>query len=130
MNYYGEPKLDHVKRLIDTEVRDGIHSLRASYLSRKYRIDLALVQQVLSDLVSTGDLQTHYQVLCSGEKQRYDVDREYRYRNEIPNFEIVCRRCGDRYVPSEENILLSFEPTESYIESVTQQRASRSQSIL
>jgi hypothetical protein len=122
VNYYGQPDLDHLKALIDAEVRNGIHSLRASYLSRKYRIDIALVQQVLSDLVATGDLQAHYQVLCSGKKQQYDVDREYESKHEIPSSEIVCKKCGDRYVPSEENILLSFEPTESYIESVAQQR--------
>jgi len=116
VNYYGEPKLDRLKALIDAEVRQGIHSLRASYLSRKYEIEPALAQQVLSDLVAAGDLTTHYQVLCSGEKQQYDVDREFTKWDEIPNYELVCRRCGDRYVPREENILLSFEPTEIYLE--------------
>jgi len=121
VNYYGEPKLDRLKALIDAEVRQGIHSLRASYLSRKYKIEPALAQQVLSDLVAAGDLATHYQVLCSGEKQQYDVDREFTKRDEIPNYELVCRRCGDRYVPNEENILLSFEPTEIYLEELAQQ---------
>lgn len=116
MNYYGEPELDQLKRLIDAEVKEGIHSLRASYLSRKYKLEPALTQQVLSDLVAAGDLTTHYQILCSGEKQNYDVDREFASRADIPRYELVCTRCGDRYVPTDENILLSFEPTEAYIE--------------
>lgn len=120
MNYYGDPRLDRLKALIDAELREGVHSLRASYLSRKYEIQPGLVQQVLSDLVAAGDLKVSYQVLCSGENQRYDVDREFSERSEIPNYEITCRVCGDRYIPSEGNILLSFEPTESYLESSAQ----------
>lgn len=121
MNYYGEPKLDRLKGLIDQEVSHGIHSLRASYLCRKYHIEPALAQQVLSDLVAAGDLTTHYQILCSGEKQQYDVDREFTKSDEIPRYEVVCTRCGDHYVPSEENILLSFEPTEPYLKYLNQQ---------
>lgn len=119
MNYYGQPKLDHLKGLIDAEVRQGTRSLRASYLSRKYDIDLALVQGVLSDLVAAGDLSTHYQLLCSGEKQRFDVDREFTTREEIPRREVQCHRCGDHYVPSEDNIILSFEPTQAFLEELS-----------
>lgn len=121
MNYYGHPKFDRMKALIDAEVRGGANSLRASYFSRKYDVDPALVQQVLSDLVATGDLSTHYQVLCSGEHQRFDIDGEFVRKEDIPHYEVQCSRCGDRYTPNEENILLSFEPTESYLQELAHQ---------
>ena len=119
MNYYGQLNLDHLKHLIDAEVRQGVQSLRASYLSKKYGIDLALVQGVLSDLVAAGDLTTHYQLLCSGQKQRFDVDREFATWEDIPRREVQCHRCGDHYVPSDDNIILSFEPTKSYLEELS-----------
>jgi len=121
VNYYGQPKFDRVKTLIDAEVRRGVRSLKASYLSRTYKVDPAIAQQVLSDLVATGDLSMHYQVLCSGEHERFDIDREFEHKEEIPRYELQCTRCGDRYVPSEENILLSFEPTKSYLEELAHQ---------
>jgi hypothetical protein len=121
VNYYGLSNFDRMKALIDAEVRGGVHSLKASYFWRKYRVDPSIAQQVLSDLVATGDLSMHYQVLCSGEHQRFDIDREFESKDDIPRYELQCSQCGDRYVPREENILLSFEPTESYLEELAHQ---------
>lgn len=120
MNYYSDPNLARVKELIDTEVREGTRSLRASYLSRKYGLDPGVVQRVVSDLAALGDLKTHYQVLCSGRTQRFDADREFTDRREIPDYPVTCQQCGDTYTPSEDNISLSFEPTPSYLESLGQ----------
>jgi hypothetical protein len=121
VNYYGNPKLDRLKSLIDAEVRNGVHSLRASYLSNKYEVEPALAQKVLSDLVATGDLSTHYQLLCSGVHQRYEVDKEYIRWDEIPRHELTCGHCGDRYIPAEENIIVSFEPTDLYLQELAHQ---------
>jgi hypothetical protein len=120
MRYYGDPQFDRIKEVIDAEVREGVRSLRASYLSRKHALPPAIIQQVLSDLASAGDLKINFQILCSGEHQNYDVDREFTNRDDIPNYEIRCTKCGDMYLPDEENTLVSFEPTESYCESLTQ----------
>ncbi len=122
MNYYGDPDLARVKELIDAEVREGTRSLRASYLSGKYTLDPPVVHRVISDLAALGDLQPHYQVLCSGRNQRFDPDREFTDRREIPKHPITCQQCGDTYTPSEDNIIVSFEPTPSYLESLGQKR--------
>ncbi len=123
MRYYGNPRLDEVKELVDAEIREGTRSLRASYLSRKYHVEPSLIQQVLSDLVATRDLKVSYELLCSGEHQNYDIDREYDSPSEIPRHEITCSKCGDHYVPAEDNIIVLFEPTDSYVESLTQRRS-------
>jgi hypothetical protein len=120
VHYYGNPKLDHIKEVIDAEVREGVHSLRASYLSQKYHVEPSRTQRVLSDLAAAGDLKTNYQLLCSGEHQNFDADREFSRREDIPTYEITCTKCGDRYTPDEENILVSFEPTGSYLEALAQ----------
>lgn len=120
MAYYFDSRFARVKEAVDAEVREGGRSLRASYLARKYQLDPALVQQVLGDLVGAGDLKARYTILCSGQQQRYDPDGEFSAKEQIPNYEISCRRCGDRYVPSEENVVVSFEPTESYVEDLVQ----------
>lgn len=121
MAYYFDSRLARVKEAVDAEVSEGGRSLRASYLARKYRLDLSSVQQVLADLTAAGDLEARYTVLCSGPNQRFDPDREFNDKRQIPNYEITCQRCGDRYVPSEENIIVSFEPTASYVEDLVQQ---------
>lgn len=120
MHYYGNPKFDRIKDVIDAEVREGVHSLRASYLSQKYHLAPSTVQKVLSDLAATGDLRAVYQLLCSGQHQNFDVDREFRSQEEIPAHETTCTKCGDRYVPEPDNVLVSFEPTESYLEVLAQ----------
>lgn len=119
MKSYTDSDLAQIKRLLDAEVREGVRSFRASYLSHKYGLGQTFVQKALSDLAAAGDLQTHYQLLCSGEKQRYDADREFADRREIPRHEITCRECGDIYIPAEENIRISFEPTKAYTDAVT-----------
>lgn len=122
MSYYTDHRLTEIKDAIEAEIRGGVRNLRASYFVRKHHADPTLVQQVLSDLVAAGDLAPHYQVLCSGENQNYDVDREYEDRRKIPNRAVTCRRCGDKYTPSDDNILLSFDPTESYLRELTGER--------
>jgi hypothetical protein len=122
VQYYSDAELFRVRDLITNEVREGVHSLRASYLSAKYHMEFPLVQRVLSDLASEGVLEPRYLVLCSGPNQRFDPDKEYTDLREIPHHPITCGTCGDIYTPSEENILVSFEPTESYLESISQRR--------
>jgi hypothetical protein len=121
VRYYHNPKLDDIKERIDAAIREGVHSLRASYLSRKYDLDPRLVQQVLSDLVATGDLMVIYELLCSGEHQNFDVDREFDSIVEMPKHEITCSKCGDRYLPDEENVVVRFEPTDAYLEALMQE---------
>lgn len=115
MGYYSDPVLARVQALINDEVRRGTHSLRASYLSRKYGLSAEAVQSVLGDLAAIGDLRTHYQLYCSGEHERFDADKEFANIEEIPAYEITCGECGDRYTPSWENIIVSFEPTDQYL---------------
>jgi hypothetical protein len=118
VRYYSDPLLARIQSLVEDEVREGTHSLRASYLARKYELPIAAIQSVLGDLVAIGDLQPHYQLLCSGRQQRYDADREFTSLAQIPRSEITCNECGDVYFPSEENILVSFEPTDEYISTI------------
>lgn len=114
MPYYHDPELEQIRGMISDEVRSGTMLLTASYLSHKYNLPPHKVQKVLADLVSVGDLETHYQLLCSGEHQRFDIDREFLNERDIPTREITCSKCGDLYLPERENILISFEPTSSF----------------
>jgi hypothetical protein len=115
MAYYPDPHLERIRDAVEAEVRSGVRVLSASYLVRRYKFEPSLVQRVLSDLVAVDDLQIHYRLLCSGEHQRYDVDREFIDRSEIPKHAIVCTKCGDLYTPSEEDIFVFFEPTDGYL---------------
>jgi hypothetical protein len=108
-----------IRTLIDEEVRTGTHDLRASYLSNKYQLSSTAIQQVLSDLAAEGALERRYTLLCSGPNQNFDPDREYRDLRDIPHYPIRCSRCGDEYTPSEENVLVSFVPTGSYLDAVS-----------
>jgi hypothetical protein len=111
-----------VRALIEEEVRRGTHDLRASYLSNKYDLSSPLVQRILSELAAEGALEIHYVVLCSGPNQRFDPDREFKDLRDIPHYPITCTRCGDEYTPSEENVLVSFVPTESYLDAVSHEQ--------
>lgn len=115
MAYYADPQLESVRDAVEEEIRGGAHVLSASYLVRGHKLDPIRVQRVLSDLVTVGDLQVHYRVLCSGEHENYDVDREYNDRNEIPKGSVTCSKCGDLYTPLEENVSVFFEPTVGYL---------------
>ncbi len=122
MAYYSEAQLERIRDLIEAEIRGGIRLLSASYLVRRHGLDAARVQRVLSDLATVGDLQVHFRLLCSGELQNYDVDREFDDRRQIPTGPITCTKCGDIYTPLEENISVFFEPTPEYLKDL--QRAS------
>jgi uncharacterized Zn-finger protein len=122
VRYYSDSELFRVRDLIADEVREGVRSLQASYISRKYRLDPALVQRVLSDLALEGALDVRYRLLCSGPNQRFDPDRDFSDLKELPTSHISCTKCGDVYVPSEEDILVLFEPTESFLHSILQHR--------
>jgi len=111
-----------VRALIDQEVRHGTRDLRASYLSNKYHLRSPLVQRILSDLAAEGALEPRYVLLCSGPNQRFDPDREFKDLREIPHYPITCTRCGDEYLPSEENVLVHFVPTESYLDAVSHEQ--------
>lgn len=125
MGSYSKKEFEEIRKRIDAEVREGRHRITASFIASKHGLDVGLVQQILSALAALGDLRTNYQVLCSGPNQRFDVDREYSDRRQIPTQEIMCQTCGDRYVPDAEHVLLSFEPTEPYLEALgTSERAS------
>lgn len=113
---------DRVRGLVQEEVRHGTHDLRASYLSEKYNLKSPIVQRVLSDLAAEGALETHYVVLCSGPNQNMDPDLEFRDKREIPHYPITCGTCGDVYTPTEENVLVYFQPTDSYVEAVSHQQ--------
>jgi len=115
MPYYLDPQLEAIRNAVEREIRGGVRVLSASYIVNRYGADPVRVQRVLSDLVSAEDLTVHYRVLCSGENQRYDVDREFDNLSEIPKYPLVCTRCGDVYTPSEENISVFFEPTPVYL---------------
>ncbi len=114
MPYYRDAELERIRETISEEVRSGVNMLTASYLVRRHRLPPNRVQTVLADLVSVGDLEIRYQLLCSGEHQNFDVDREFRNEHDIPTGTITCSRCGDLYTPHRENILISFEPTSSF----------------
>lgn len=122
MRYYGNRALDRVKDIIDAEVSEGVRSLRASNLARTYSLEPRIVQQVLSDLSATHDLKAIYLLLCSGEHQNFDPDREFERVEDIPSHTIRCSKCGDAYTPDSANILVSFEPTEQYLESLSEGR--------
>jgi len=111
MPYYeSDATLERIRGIISEEIRSGVNSLTASYLVRKHNFPLEAVQKVLADLVSVEDLEPHFWVLCSGEHQNLDVDREFLSMNDIPKI-TTCSKCGDLYAPEAENILVSFEPT-------------------
>jgi hypothetical protein len=115
MPYYEtNAELERIRSIISEEVRSGVISLTASYLTRKHNLHLTAVQKVLADLVSVGDLEPHYFVLCSGEHQNFDIDREFRNEREIPNYSLTCSKCGDLYTPQRENVLIAFEPTSGF----------------
>ena len=122
MRYYGNRAFDEVKDVIDAEVRDGVRSLTASYLSRKHHFQPRIVQQVLSDLSATQDLKANYLVLCSGENQNFDADREVARVDDIPQYAITCSKCGDTYTPDRANVVVSFDVTEQYLDSLSQGR--------
>jgi hypothetical protein len=115
MAYYSDAQLELIRDIVEAEIRSGVHVLSASYLVRRHRLDPVRVQRVLSDLETVGDLDVHYRLQCSGEGQRYDVDREFKDKSEIPTQAIVCTKCGDLYTPLEENISVFFEPTDAYL---------------
>jgi hypothetical protein len=115
MPYYDHAEdLERIRGIISEEIRSGVNSLTASYLVRKYNLPPNETQKVLVDLVTVGDLETHYWVLCSGEHQNFDLDREFNSQNEIPTYSITCSKCGDRYTPQLEHTLISFEPTDNF----------------
>lgn len=119
MDYYGKRTFDDAKRRVDEAVRSGVHSLRASYLTETYGLDVRIAQQVLSDLSATRDLKAHYLLLCSGEHQNFDADREFERLEDIPHHQVTCNVCGDTYMPGPENVEVSFEPTKQYLESLS-----------
>jgi len=115
MRYYdADAELERIRGIITDEIRSGVNSLTASYLARKHNLPPTSVQKVLADLVSVGDLEIRYLVLCSGEHQNFDLDREFSNTRDIPKHSITCSKCGDLYTPQEEHILISFEPTASF----------------
>ena len=115
MRYYdADAGLERIRDIITGEIRSGINLLTASYLVRKHNLPPNSVQKVLTDLVSVGDLEIRYWVLCSGEHQNFDLDREFSNKRDIPTHPIPCSKCGDLYTPEEEHILISFEPTSSF----------------
>jgi hypothetical protein len=114
MPYYRDADLEQIRETVSEEVRAGVNMLTASYLVRRHRLPPNKVQTVLADLVSVGDLEVRYQLLCSGEHQNFDLDREFRNEHDIPAGTITCSKCGDLYKPNRENILISFEPTSSF----------------
>jgi hypothetical protein len=115
MTYYPEPEFEEIKNAVESELKSGFRVLSTSYLVNKFEFDAPTVQKVLRDLVALGDLKPHYRVMCSGPNQRYDVDQEFDDSKDIPRYEITCSKCGDSYVPSDENISVFFEPASSYL---------------
>ncbi len=118
MTYYADPKREEIRRAIEEDVAGGIRLISASFLAERHKFTAKLIQEVLSDLVAAGDLTRHYRVLCSGENQRFDVDREFDTLAEVPKGMITCTKCGDLYTPDEENISVFFEPTPTYLSSL------------
>jgi hypothetical protein len=117
MPYYdADSEFEKIRGIISDDIRAGLHSLTASLLVRRHNLRPSAVQKVLADLASVGDLETHFIVLCSGEHHNLDADREYRAERDIPSYSVTCSKCGDLYVPTRENILLSFEPTSAFKE--------------
>jgi hypothetical protein len=115
MRYYdANSEFERIREIISDEIRSGVNSLTASRLIQKYDLSPNSVQQVLTDLASVGDLETHYWVLCCGEHQNFDVDREFSKESDIPNYSITCNTCQDLYTPQREHIFVSFEPTASF----------------
>lgn len=106
--------LDWLERLVNQEIIEGVDLLSSSYLSEKYKRPLDEVQLVLTDMASASKLKRIYRVLCSGEHQNYDVDLEVENPEDIPRHSVTCHTCGDRYKPSEDNILVYFSPTDAY----------------
>lgn len=111
---------DNVRSLVQKEVRQGTHDLRASYLSSKYDLQSPIVQRVLSDLAAEGALETHYVVLCSGPSHNLDPDLDLTDKRQIPRYTITCGTCGEQYTPADENVVVYFEPTKSYAKAVSQ----------
>jgi hypothetical protein len=111
---------DSVRSLVQKEVRQGTHDLRASYLSSKYNLQSPIVQRVLSDLAAEGALETHYVVFCSGPSHNFDPDLDLTDKREIPRHAITCGTCGEQYTPVDENVAIYFEPTKSYAKAVSQ----------
>ena len=111
---------DNVRNVVQKEVRQGTHDLRASYLSSKYNLQSPIVQRVLSDLAAEGALEVHYVVLCSGPSHNLDPDLDVTDKREIPRYLITCGTCGEQYIPDDENVVVYFEPTKSYAKAVSQ----------
>ena len=114
MPYYGDAGSERIREIISEEVRSGVNMLTASYLVRRHGLPSNKVQTVLADLASVGDLDIRYQLLCAGENQNFDIDREFRNERDIPAGTLTCSKCGDLYIPSRDNIVISFEPTLSF----------------
>jgi hypothetical protein len=115
-----ENMAESVRGLVQEEVRQGTHDLRASYLSSKYNLQSPVVQRVLSDLAAEGALEAHYIVLCSGPSHNLDPDLDVTDKREIPRYPITCGTCGEQYVPDDGNVGVYFEPTKSYAKAVSQ----------
>ena len=113
---------DHVRDLVQGEVRQGTHDLRASYLTAKYDLHSPIVQRVLSDLAAEGALEAHYVVHCSGPSHNFDPDLDLTDRRQIPRYAITCQTCGEQYTPTDENVLVYFAPTKAYAKAASQQQ--------
>lgn len=105
---------DWIEELVNRDIVTGVELFNASYLSGKYQISIEDSQKVLSDMADASRLKRIYRVLCSGPNQHFDIDLEVENPNQIPNYEITCHVCGDRYKPSDDCILIYFSPTEEY----------------
>lgn len=105
---------DRIEELVNNEIRGDVEILRSSYLSEKHKLALSDVQRTLADMADASRLTKHYQVLCSGENQNFDVDLELDDPKDIPTYPITCHICGDKYTAEEDNIIVYFTPTDEY----------------
>jgi hypothetical protein len=115
MAYYSDEALERIRQIVEDEIRRGTRVLSASYLIHAHELEVQQVQRVLTDMANVHYLETHFRVLCSGENERYDVDREFTTLAEIPSGQVTCSKCGDLYAPEDENISVFFEPTDSFV---------------
>jgi hypothetical protein len=111
---YGLYSLRPLTERIADEIRSGNHILSASYLSRKCRCSFREAQLALVAMTWSDELETHYQVVCSGPSKRRDVDLEFDDMSQLPIGTRRCNVCDESYTPTEVDILVYFAPTASY----------------
>jgi rubredoxin len=98
-----------VGRVVERLAADGAQGFHASFVAKESRVAIDDVRSELARLAANGDIEERYELVCPNCGRTLKV---FSKTDQLPlNDEIQCDSCDYVWVPTEQDVLVTYSPT-------------------